>query len=337
MTKITTRLNKYCKLLEAIYGKKIVKAFTTRNDNNNTLRMNDVANNQKEKKEYDREDEEGCKKCKDDFRNKDFFKRNLEFPGWIGKLKFFENSENSPAKDIMIIGEAPTTIKAQVDQINIAFGLGLYPIKNNGKFNFDQLEETYLGEKTRLKRIIKNQTEKNRFWEYLNDLFSNKLDTIKSKIYITDLCKCNDDIKSKVKKERKNQLIWQKCRDSYLIKEIELINPTLIIFQGWESYKCYMSYLEKNKIITKRKDILEDIRRYYPEAGYSETSLYLNPQYGKFPLNGKQIHFFVIFHQTNFFGKYKEKYDITDYTNRHSEFIEKKILDKVLKINEKKN
>ena len=98
-----------------------------------------------------------------------------------------------------------------------------------------------------------------------------------------------------------------------------------------------MSYLEKNKIITKRKDILEDIRRYYPEAGYSETNLYLNPQYGKFPLNGKQIHFFVIFHQTNFFGKYKEKYDITDYTNRHSEFIEKKIIDKVLKINEKKN
>lgn len=321
--KIMTRLDTYCKLLEDIYGKRIVKKFTMKNKSTFTLRMNSEEKNQIAKKEYDREDGEGCKICKKDFRNKeDFFKRNLEFPGWIGNLNF---SGTTPAKEIMIIGESPPPLK---EQINIAFGLGLYPIKNNGKFNFDQLEETYLGEKTRLKRIIKNQTEKNRFWEYLNDLFSNKLDTIKHKIYITDLCKCNDDIKSKVKKERKNQLIWQECRDSYLIKEIELINPTLIIFQGWESYKCYMSYLEKNKIITKRKDILEDIRRYYPEAGYSETSLYLNPQYGKFPLNGKQIHFFVIFHQTNFFGKYKEKYDITDYTNRHSEFIEKKIIDK---------
>ncbi len=333
MKKITTRLDKYCKLLENIYGEKIVKAFTTKNEN--TLTMNDVANNQKAKKEYDRKDGEGCKRCQADFRNKEnFFKRNLEFPGWIDKLEF---SENSPAKDIMIIGEAPTTLKEQVDQINIAFGLGLYPIKNNGKLDFEQLKKTYVGEKTRLDSIIRKQTKKNRFWEYLNGLFSKKLDIVKPMIYITDLCKCNDDIKSKNKKEQKNQLIWKKCLNSYLIREIELINPKLVIFQGWDSYKCYMSYLEENKIITKRKDILEDIKEYYPQAGYSETSLYLNPQYGKFPLNGKQIHFFVIFHQTNFFGKYKENYDITDYTNRHSEFIEKKIIDKVLKINEKKN
>ncbi len=322
------RLEKYCALLGNIYGESIVKSFTTKNDNNYTLTMNNEENNQKAKKDYDREDGEGCKICQTDFRNKEnFFKRNLEFPGWIEDLKF---SGTTPAKEILIIGEAPPPLE---EQINIAFGLGYYPIESDGKLNFVQLRKTYSGEEELLNKIINNQTNKNKLWEYLNLLFLKKLDDIKPKIYITDLCKCNDDIKSKTKKERKNICIWKKCRNNYLIKEIELINPKLIIFQGWNSYKCYMSYLEENKIITLRKEILENIEEYYPQASYSKTSLYLNPFYGKFPFNRKQIHFFIIFHQSNFFGKYKEKYDITAYTSRHSKFIKKKILGEVLQIN----
>ena len=316
------RLDTYCKLLEDIYGKSIVKLFTTRNKSNLTLTMNNEENNQKAKKDYDRKEGEGCTACKSIFRNPNFFKRNLEFPGWIDDLEFSENS----AKEIMIISEAPTTLK---DQINIAFGLGYFPIESDGKLNFDQLRKTYSGEKELLNKIINNQTNKNKLWKYLNLLFLKKLNDIKPKIYITDLCKCNDDIKSKIKKEQKNQLIWKKCRNNYLIKEIELINPKLIIFQGWNSYKYIMKYLEENKIITKRKAILENIEKYYPQAGYFETRLYLNPFYGKFPFNGKQIHFFVIFHQSNFIT-YKKKYDITAYTSRHSKFIEEKILGEVL-------
>lgn len=321
-------------MLERIYGESIVKSFTTRNENNFSLKMNDEAHNQKEKKNYDRKDGEGCKLCYVDFRNKEnFFKRILEFPGWIRYLDF---SGTTPAKEIMIIGEAPTRLK---DQINIAFGLGYFPIKSNGKLNFVQLRKTYAVEEKLLEKIISNQTKKNKLWEYLNHLFSGKLEAIKPMIYITDLCKCNDDIKTKNKKERKNKKIWKICGDNYLIKEIELIKPKLIIFQGWSSYKYLKDYLiQENEEIKSQDDILENVelinKQYYrEETGYSEKSLYYNPFYGKLPFNGNQIHFFVIFHQSNFTNPSKKnKYNRTVYVDRHLKFIKEKILTEVLNI-----
>lgn len=309
--KIMTRLETYCTLLEDIYGKRIVEAFTTKNENSLTLTMNNEANNQKAKKEYDRKDGEGCKICQTDFEkikeNKfNFFKRNLEFPGWIGDLDF---SGTTPAKEIMIIGEAPTTLKAQVDQINIVFGLGLYPIESNGKLNFDQLKKTYFGEETRLKKIINNQNDKNQLWEYLNRLFSEKLDVLKPKIYITDLCKCDAE---------KNECIWEACRDKYLIKEIELINPNLIIFQGGDSYASVKRYL-KSKLI--KYTFIKKYRKIYPKLGF-----------GKFPFNGKDIYFFKINHQAYWLGRYASISDRTDYINQYKKFIKEKILVEVLNI-----
>lgn len=99
-----------------------------------------------------------------------------------------------------------------------------------------------------------------------------------------------------------------------------------------------MEYLEGKKIIESRRVILEDIKRYYPkneEPSYSETKLYYNPFFGKFPFNGHNIYFFIIFHQVNFSGRYRKKYNRTNYINRNLPFIEKKILKEVLKINEK--
>lgn len=298
--------------------------------------MNDEGNNQRAKKEYDREDGEGCKICQTDFRNKEnFFKRNLEFPGWIEGLNF---AGNSPAKEIMIIGESPPPLK---EQINIAFGLGYFPIKSDGKLNFDQLRKTYDGEEKRLNKIISNQTDDNKLWEYLNLLFSGKLDNIKPKIYLTDLCKCNDNIKTKVKKEQKNTTIWKICCKNYLIKEIELINPKLIIFQGWSSYLYLKDYLKKEKDIIVPMNATSDsdnIKKYYPKyKDYSKKSLCYNPFYGKFPFNGNQIHFFVIFHQTNFIGRNKDKCNRTDYIDRHKEFVKKEILTEVLSIKGNKN
>jgi len=328
------RLEKYCKLLEDIYGESIVKSFTTRNENDFMLKMNNEAHNQKAKKDYDRMDGEGCKICQTDFRNEkkiNFFKRILEFPGWIEYLNF---AGTTPAKEIMIIGEAPTTLK---DQINIAFGLGYYPIERDGKLNFDQLKKTYSGEQKLLKTIINNQINKNKLWEYLNDLFSGKLNKIKPKIYITDLCKCNDDIKSKIKKEQKNTKIWEICCKNYLIKEIELINPKLIIFQGWSSYKYLKKYLKDKDIILPKNAISnsDNIKKYYPiHKEYSKTSLCYNPFYGKFSLNGNQIHFFVIYHQVNFTSdSNRNKCNRNDYIARHKEFVKKEILTKVLNIN----
>jgi len=74
------RLDTYCRLLKDIYGERIVKSFTMRNENNFTLKMNNEHDNQKTKKYYDRKDGEGCDTCKPSFRNiktVNFFKRNF--------------------------------------------------------------------------------------------------------------------------------------------------------------------------------------------------------------------------------------------------------------------
>lgn len=329
---IMTRLDDFCSLLEDIYGKSIVKSFTTRNGNNDTLTMNDFANNQKVKKEYHRNEGEGCSICKDKFRNKDvkFFKRNLEFPGWIGPLNF-NFDKTTPAKNIMIIGEAPTTLKEQIDQINIAFGLGMYPINSNGELDFDQLRMTYLGEVSRFEKIRSNQEQRNGMWKYLNRLFSRKLDNIKDQIYITDLCKCNDDIKSKIKKDRKNEEIWKECRDNYLIEEIRLINPKLIIFQGGDSYTYVMRYLKSHKLIKTMSGIVEKTDCYYPKSGelnfYKER--YSKPCFGRFSLNGKEICFFKIYHQA---ARYMTDSEKDNYIKQNRYFINNKILKEVLKM-----
>ncbi len=321
------RLEKYCALLEHIYGKSIVELFTVNNKNDLKLIMKNEYDNQIAKKDYQRKENEGCDACESVFRNKDFSKRILEFPGWIGGLNF---TGTTPAKEIVIIGEAPTTLK---DQINIAFGLGLYPIERDGKLNTDQVKEIYSKEQTQLKIILDQHVKKNRLWEYLNLLFLKKLDVIKPKIYITDLCKCNDDI-VKDGNLNKNQSMWTKCLSECLIEEIKLINPSLIIFQGWSSYLNVMDYLEEQGLIKSKREILENTECYYPKPGepdYYKKSYY-NPKFGKFPLNGKNVYFFRIYHQAYFFRRLND-YERSNYINQNLQFIEKKVLKEVLNIN----
>lgn len=273
-----SRLEEYCALLGNIYGERIVKLFTSKNENAFTLTMNNEENNQKAKKDYDREKGEGCKTCKDKFRNennKNFFKRNLEFPGWIEYLNF---SGTIPAKEIMIIGVEPPPLK---DQINISFGLGLYPIQNDGKLNIQGLG-------------------KNELWEYINQLFLGKLDVIKQKIYITDLCKCNDHTE---KKE-----MWSKCLTKCLIEEIKLINPKLIIFQGWDSYKYLMNFLF-HKGLREEPDFSKNLSD--------------DPHYDMLCFNQKEIHFFTIIHQASF--RYMKKEEKSEYITRMQKFIETQI------------
>ncbi len=315
------RLEKYCSLLEHIYGERIVDSFTTRNEKNSSLTMNNEYDNQISRKGYERKENDGCITCKSIFRNPNFSKRILEFPGWIEYLDF---SGTKPAKEIMIIGEAPTTLK---DQINITFGLGFYPIDNDGNLNFDQLKEIYSGEKIQLKAILKS-VRPNRLWEYLNLLFLKKLDIIKPKIYITDLCKCNDDI-VRDGNLNKNQSMWTKCLTECLIKEIELINPSLIIFQGGSPYKEVRSYLKDQGIIRSIINTEKDFPKLGDPNFYDKN--YSKPDFGKFPFNGKDIYFFKIYHQAAF-NRYLKISDRNNYISQNLRFIEKKILKEVLNI-----
>jgi len=297
------RLEKYILLLENIFGKKAIESFTLNDRHTLKLAMRDELNNQRAKKTYQRKNE-GCDFCQSIYRNPNFPNRILEFPGWIGDLTF---SGTAPAKEIMIIGEAPTTLE---DQINIAFGLGLYPIGRDGKLNADQVRKLYSGEKSRLKGIMRNQVKRNRLWEYINQLFCGKLSAIKPKIYITDLCKCNDDVVVN-KKTKKNQQMWRNCLSKYLIEEIILINPSLIIFQGGSSSKYVTKFLEKQGSI---KFVIPKI-------------------FGEFTLNGEQIYFFKIHHQAYFY-RWLNETERASYINQNRQFIENKILKEILNIKE---
>ena len=328
------RLEKYCALLEHIYGKSIVELFTVNDKSNLNLIIKNEYDNQVSRKDYERKENEGCITCKSIFRNPNFSKRILEFPGWIEGLNF---TGTTPSKEIMIIGEAPTNLK---DQINIAFGLGLFPIENDGKLNNNQVNEIYSKEQTQLEIILNKQVKKNKLWEYLNLLFLKKLDIIKPKIYITDLCKCNDDIKKEFIKDNKiryeldkNEEMWEECLTECLIKEIELINPSLIIFQGGKSFKFVMRYLKSKGLIKSIQNILINTEKDFPKLGdqnfYDKN--YSNPCFGKFPFKGKDIYFFKIYHQAAF-NRYLKISDRNNYIKQNHQFIEKKILKEVLNI-----
>ncbi|GAG79962.1 unnamed protein product, partial [marine sediment metagenome] len=178
----------------------------------------------------------------------------------------------------------------------------------------------------------------NKLWLYLNYLFLNKLGQLKPKIYITDLCKCNDDIKKinekGKKKPDKNKILWKKCLTECLNEEIRLINPSLIIFQGWNSYIYVRDYLIEKKLIKSEKDILEDTVHFYPQSGDKDfyKKRFYNPTYGKFSCNNdKIIYFFRIYHQ-RFLYKNLNEYDRNKYITQNHKFIEKKILNEILDI-----
>jgi len=174
--------------------------------------------------------------------------------------------------------------------------------------NFDSLKETYSGDEIQVKAIISQQRNKNKLWKYLNLLFLNKLSVIKPKVYITDLCKCNDETKDKE--------MWTRCLSICLIKEIELINPNLIIFQGWNSYKYLMNYLYDEGLRGK--------------LDFSKN-LYDDPYYGMLSFNQKEIHSFTIVHQASFFRYKKKEEKGSEYITRMQKFIETQIFQDILK------
>ena len=88
-----------------------------------------------------------------------------------------------------------------------------------------------------------------KLWQYLRTCFAEDFNHLKSEFYISDICKCNDDIKGK---PHKNAKLWVPCLSKYLLKEIEFINPKLIILLGgspFESLKKAKNEIEIDSTI----------------------------------------------------------------------------------------
>jgi len=236
------RLCDYVNMLYSIYGKKVVDSLTELNDT--AIKLKETRRIEEFIDKYERKKGEGCQNCIECFEA-EFSRRKMDFPSWLNSLDFGEES----AKKIMIIGE-DVSPKVPKD-INITYGLGRYEIRPNGK----------VGEEPG-----------NRLWVYLEKLSNGKLSLITENVYMTDICKCNAN---------KKRCIWNKCSSKFLLEEIKLINPRLVVFQGNTSYKYTKSVLNSRM---KEEDI----------SSYFECNTF--PKSGKISLLKDEAHFLKIYH-----------------------------------------
>lgn len=243
-------------MLNSIYSKKVVNSLVEL-PNDTTIKLKDPKKINEFIETYVRSEDEGCQECKELFLEKSFSERKMDFPSWLGLLDF----KIKHVKQIMIIGEDVSPKVPKV--INITYGLGRYEIMSNGKVR---------------------EERRNDLWFCLNKLFDNSLDLVTKNVYMTDICKCNT---------RKKKNIWNRCSKKFLLKEIKLINPKIVIFQGNTSY-------EHAKSILKNRMKEEDISSYFRDNTF--------PKFGKISLlNNEEIHFLKIYHTSRANRRYRDK------------------------------
>jgi uracil-DNA glycosylase family 4 len=243
-------LNKYILLLNAIYSRSVVDNLIEV-DRNSIKFKNQVALESYIDK-YKRKPEEGCQICRSKISN--FVKRKMDFPSWSNEL----NCNLKNRKLIMLIGEDVSPKIPRV--INIAYDLSRRDIDENGN--------------------VENSA-RNPLWKYLKELFGNSFEDLKNNIYITDICKCNAN---------KKKDIWEQCSRHYLMNEIEIINPSLIIFQGASAFK----YVQKMSKFNENYSIMKNY--------FSKTSFY---RHGTLTFNSKKFNYFRIYHSSNMNNKNK--------------------------------
>jgi uracil-DNA glycosylase family 4 len=249
-----SRLEAFLNLLTSIYGSKVVASLTDC-VNDNYLKLKKPEKIKEFLAKYNRTADEGCQNCQELVPKRSFLERRMDFPSWKGLLNF----EKKHVKQLMIIGEDVSPIAPYV--LNVAYGLGRYDISEDG--------------------VVKAKEEKrNKLWVHLEAIFDGNLDLVLKNVYVTDISKCN--VKTKQKKHKKN--LWDKCSKNFLLREMELINPKVVIFQGRTAY-------EYTKSIHSLKMKEEDITSYFGNNFF--------PKFGKIALSKNEMKFMRIYHTSN--------------------------------------
>ncbi len=269
-------LERFLRILETIYGPIAVDSITECVEPN-TLSCKNPNKIGEFLSGYTREDGEGCQKCKQLIPAEPFSERLMDFPSWQGLLDFSKYH----VKQLMIIGEDVSPKIPYV--LNIAYGLSIHEISDEG---------------------VVAEEKRNKLWEHLKTIFSDRLDLVKRNIYVTDIAKCN----SKTENENKT-LVWDRCSKNFLLREIELINPKVIIFQGKNAY-------EYAKCLPTLKMKEEDISAYFGKNSF--------PKYGKILLQKREITFMRIYHTSNANQRH-------NYRNKGEDF-RRLVKDKILPI-----
>ena len=154
-------------------------------------------------------------------------KKGMDFPGWLGKIDLTKKHR----KDIMVVGFSPSR---KIENVHVAFGLGYDYLSINDLNN--------IGPNSR------------RFWNAMIFLFDDDHEYINNNIYLTDLAYCNCSSKDKK--------TLRFCSKKHLLKEIEFINPKLIILNGY-GLKKHLYFLPRPSV-------------FIPHTTKNQTSHYFN-------------------------------------------------------------
>lgn len=284
------RSAEYRDLLNTIYGKSVVDAFV-KSSSDEVLEKYDSdklntfikTRNTKDGKQW--EENEGCKECKELCEG--FSKRKMDFPGWLGALDFSKKN----TKKIMLIGEdVGPIVKAY---INIAYGLGRYKI---------DMETSVLAEEPG-----------NHLWKILKKIFTKEigsktgLEGVMENIYISDMIKCNVSNEQKIK-----QLLQIRCSCAYLLEEIKLIRPMVIIFQGKNAYDYARQLFADNMIEATVA----------PEYRINDNF----PKYGEIKVDRMNIKFLKIFHSVRRVFYNRKCWNNDSNIERFQQILDKEIL-----------
>jgi uracil-DNA glycosylase len=121
-------------------------------------------------------------------------------------------------------------------------------------------------------------------------LFDGKLELVKNNTYVTDISKCH---------AYKQKEIWTRCSKEFFDKEIKLINPSLIIFQGNSSYDCAKAVFDSN---IKEEDLPPQFKnKNFPKIG----KIFLSER--------KAISFLKIYHTSNANQAFRHTFESEDY------------------------
>ena len=292
---IPERPKEYKYLLNSIYGEKVTE-FLTESFNGKELKLKCFKNKIRDFLDFKRDTSRDCNECLENnlyksqkLRNSTIFENKImEFPCWHTKYPL--DFKKDTVKKYMIIGIDPGP-KIRSD-VHSAYELNLFELDREQKNKMAEFEKTiknanYIKYK---KHFISSKGAS--LFPYLKDLFLNEYNKLLKELYITDVCKCLYDYKGE-NKGRKS-VVWNNCFQKCGIKEIEIINPELIIFQGsaFESFKKIIKNSKKIEIVLK-----DEIINKYFDSSLIDMGI-KNRKFGYISLNGHRIKFIKIYHST---------------------------------------
>ncbi|HEA70461.1 MAG TPA: hypothetical protein ENH98_00895 [archaeon] len=290
------RLDDYKNLLNSIYGEEVTD-FLTKISNGKELQLISFKDNLKEFLDFKRDTSTDCNECikkkkyiPQELKKTTFFKNKImEFPCWHTDhpLDFSKDS----VKKYMIIGKDPgPDIRSD---IHSAYELNLFDLDKEQNNIMDEFKEIVKNPSYIDYTIHSNSSKGAKLFPYLKNLFLDKYDNLLKSLYITDVCKClfGYEGENKGRDVAVRNFCFQECG----IKEIEIIKPKLIIFQGDDGCESFSKFAKKREEI--KIDNKKEIVNKYFDQNIQDMGI-KNRMFGHISINGQQIKFIKIYHSS---------------------------------------